>query len=100
MLPADVGPGEVIERVDEEQAHRARHARIRRDDDLGHLQLAREIDRVQWTSPAERDERELAGIEAPLDGHQPDRLDHVGVCDAEHALRSILDREPERIRDT
>ena len=31
--------------------------------------------------PAEGDQPELARVEAPLDGHQADRLDHVGVGD-------------------
>ena len=63
-----------------------------RHDHLGHLQLAREVDRVERPGAAEGDETELARVEAALDGHEPDRLDHVRVGDLEHALRRVFER--------
>ena len=71
---------------------RARHAREGRHDHLGHLQLAREVDRVQRPGAAEGDEAELARVEAALDGHEADRLDHVRVRDPQHALGRVLER--------
>src|SRR5207237_10345594 len=71
VLPADVGPREVVQRIDEEEADRARDAGKRRHDHLGHLQLERQVDGVERPRAAERDEAELAGIEAALDGDEP-----------------------------
>src|SRR5262249_38851590 len=100
ILPAYIGLRAVVERVNVEETHRARASRVGRHDYLRHLQLAREVDRMQGAGTAESNEAELAWIEAALDGDEPDCLDHVRVRDAEDALGCILDRESKRLGDS
>jgi hypothetical protein len=48
---------------------------------------------------AEGDEAELAGVEPALDRDEADCLDHVRIGDPQHAFRSVLDAQSERLRD-
>ena len=64
VLAAHPGPREVVEGIDEDEADGARHSGERRDDDLRHLQLERQVDGMQRPGPAEGEEAELARVEA------------------------------------
>ena len=44
---------------------------------------------------AERQERELAWVDAAVDGHDPQRADHLRVCEAHDAGRRLKLIEPE-----
>ena len=44
---------------------------------------------VQRPGAAERQQRELARVDAALDGHHPQRPDHLGVGDVEDPLRAL-----------
>ena len=57
--------------------------------------------RQAWIGPAPPagDERELARVEAALDGHLAHALRHVVAGDAVHAGRRLLDRQAHRLGD-
>ena len=54
---------------------------------------------MQRAGAAERDEREVARIEAALDRHQADRVGHVRFGDRDDAERRVLEGHAERLRD-
>ena len=70
-----------------DQAERRENTRGGRYEDGRHPELLGERARVQRAGAAERDEREVARIEALLDGHDTQRADHLGVHDVDHGGR-------------
>jgi hypothetical protein len=48
---------------------------------------------------AERHQREVAGVDALLDGHLPDGCCHAGVDDAVDSLCGLLQSDPEMVGD-
>ena len=63
------------------------HRRPGGNDDLLHAEFLRERDGMHRTAAAEGDEREVARIEAAVERHQLQRVDHVVVGDADDAAR-------------
>ena len=97
----------VAPKVRHHHAPRGEHRRADRNYDLPHPQLLGERDRVHPAPSPERDQGEVAGVEATVDRHQLEGVHHVVVGDANDAaggLRRIdaklradrLDRPPRR----
>ena len=75
-----------------QQAHRRRDARVQRDDHARDRQLACDVGAVQRAAAAERDEAEVARVEALLHAVDADRVDHVlgqDLRDAERRLGGV-----------
>ena len=70
-----------------EQADRRQHPGPRRDDDRRHAERVGQRAGVQRAGAAERDQREAARVDAPLDRHRPQRLLHGRVDHRDHAVR-------------
>ncbi len=96
---ADEGARGLVAQRRRRVAERAQHARSRRDDRRPGAEQARERIRVQRPRAAEGDQRVVARVVALLDGHEPQRADHVLVDDVVDALRRVLERLAERRRD-
>ena len=88
---ADVRAGGLVAQARRRVAVGAEHAGARRDDDRPAAGELPEGVGVQRAGPAEGDEGEVAGVEALLDAHQPQRAEHVLVDDVDDAARGGLD---------
>ena len=66
-----------------EEADGRERSRAWRNDDGGHAERVGDGARVQGTGAAERDECEIAWVDAACDGHQPDGLLHRRVDDGD-----------------
>ena len=91
------GPLLLVLEVGVQQAHRRGDAGVRRDDDPGDGQLACDVRAVERPAAAERDEAEVARVEALLHAVDADRVDHVLGQDLRDAQRRARDVEPERL---
>ena len=80
----DVGAHRVSPLVGGDQAERREDTCGGGYEDGRHAELLGEGARVQRAGAAERDEREVARIEALLDGHDTQRADHLRVHDVDH----------------
>ena len=91
------GPLLLVLEVGVQQAHRRGDAGVRRDDDPGDGQLACDVRAVERPAAAERDEAEVARVEALLHAVDADRVDHVLGQDLRDAQRRARDVEAERL---
>ena len=80
----------VAAQVGHHHAPGGEHRGIGRHHNLGDAQLLRERHRVHRAAAAEGDEREVARVEAAVDGDQLERVDHVVVGDAHDAPRCLV----------
>ena len=80
----DVGAHRVEPLVRGNQAERREDPGRRRDEDGLHPQLVREGARMERPCAAERDQHEVARVEALLHGHEAERAHHLGVDDFDH----------------
>ena len=78
--------------VAEREPERREDARRLGDEHRPDLELLRQRAGVQRAGAAERDEREVARVEAALDRDDPQRREHLGVDDRDHVLRRRADR--------
>ena len=79
----------VAPHVGHREPERAQHAARARDEQRRDAELLGERAGVQPAGAAERDERELARVEAALDGDHPQRPAHLGVGHAHDAERGL-----------
>ena len=70
------------------ETERAEHAGGARAEDAGDAELACQRGGVQRARAAEGHEREPARVDPALDGHQAQRTQHLGLGDADDALRA------------
>ena len=70
-----------------DQSERREHSGSGRDENGPHPELVRECARVQRACAAERDEREVARIEALFDRDDAECAHHLGVDDLDHRVR-------------
>ena len=98
--PAQYGARRLAARRRRRVAQRAEHARRRRHDHRpGARQLAERV-RVQRPGPAERDQGEVARVEALLHRHQAQPPEHVLVDDVDDPRRcGLRRRQPHRLGD-
>ena len=96
----EFGADRIVLKVGGEETDRRRDAGIGRHDDLWDAEQARHLGAVQRTRAAERDQHEMAGIEALLYRARTDRVRHIGVDDGEDALSRGLKRQPQPIRQS
>ena len=81
-----------------EQSERRKEPRRRRHDDAADPERFGHAAGEQGAIAAEREDRELAGIAAPLGGDGLDGADHVRRGDQMSAVSRVLEREPQRFR--
>ena len=72
------------------EPERAEHARGARHEDPPHAELLGDRGGVQRPGAAEGQQRELARVDAALDGHHAQRADHLGVGHAHDPARALL----------
>ena len=83
------GADRVVAQVAGQQADRRGDAGMRRHDHLGDAQHVGHLGAVQRAGAAEGDQREVARVDALLDGARADGVGHVGVDQRDHALRRL-----------
>ena len=88
----------VVAHLGAEQTERRQHTGMARDHHRAHAQQPGQLGAVQRPRAAERDQRQLARVVAPLHRDQPDGADHVVVHDVEDAAGRGLERQPEWTR--
>ena len=72
---------------------------MRRDQHSGHLEPVGHRAAVERACPTERDQREVARIEAALHRDEADRVRHVLVCDPDGRQRRGFGREAQRVAE-
>ncbi len=82
--------------IGDQQAQRRENTGAGRDQRGGHAGLGGQAVGVQGAGAAERDQREIARIEAALHRHQPERAHHGGVGDFDNRVRRGDDVEAGR----
>ena len=94
-----VGRDVVAAQVGHHHSPGREHGRGRRYHHLGDAEFGGERDRVHTATAAERNERELARVEPPVQRHQLERVDHVVVGDPNDAGCRLLRAESEPATD-
>ncbi len=79
----------------EQRAERREQTGMGRHDDTGHPEMRGDIDGVEGARAAKGDEREVAVIDAAIDGHQTNRVRHVLRRRVEDGERRLLHTEPD-----
>ena len=88
---------DVAAALGDDEPERRQHARRARAQDPRHAELLGDVGGVQAARAAEAQQRQLARVDAALDGHHPQRADHLGVGDAADALGALVQLEVERV---
>ena len=88
----DHGPRDVEPCVGEQHADGGEVARLGRDDDRRYIELTRQRGAMDRPAAAEGAQREVARVEAALDGDPADRVGHADGGEREDAVGRLLDR--------
>ena len=90
---------EVVLDVGDQSAQRRQHARRRRDQDLAHAQFARQEAAQHRSGAAERQQREVARVDALARGELADLAVHAGDRHLDDGFGGLFEPAPELRRD-
>ena len=90
-------PHLVVLEVAGQEAGRGRDAWVRWNEHLRDSERLGQLGCVERPGAAERDEREVARVVAPLDGERANQAGHIRVRDRQDSLRRLEQVEPEAV---